>query len=160
MPLLVIILTGVWLNKRLERHKSRLQMDHAIIQKRAEIYAGIQDDINKIYSYIKRVGFWKEYSPECVLQSKRLVDQKIHSTKPYWSKNTIVDYQKFMAACFHTYRGHGTDAGIRTDIEQYKTLPNWQDAYKDSFASIFDLAQVNVCYDNLMAAFSKDFGIE
>lgn len=135
-------------------------MDHAIIQKRADIYAEVQEDLNKIYSYIKRVGFWKDYTPECILQSKRIVDQKIHSTKPYWSKNTIEKYQMFMAACFQTFRGHGVDAGIRADVEQYKNLANWQPAYTESFVSIFDKAELNTSYNNLMDALSKDFGIE
>jgi len=159
MPLIVVLLTGWWLNKRLENIKSRLQLDHSIIQKRAEIYAEIQDELNNIYSYIKRVGKWKELTPVTILESKRLIDQKIHTTKPYWSKNTIEQYEEFMNVCFKTFRGHGKDAGIKANIDRYKALPNWQETFTDSFVSGYDESSLDEINNKLMSALSKDFGI-
>jgi len=159
MPLIVILITGIWVNNRIEKLKDRLQMNQSIIQKRAEFYSKIQDDLNNIYSYIKRVGSWKNQTPISILQSKRLVDQKFHTTKPYWSKNTMSEYQKFMAVCFQTYRGHGLDAGIRAEVEHYKTLQNWESSFSDSFVSDFNSELVGSAYDKFMDALSKDFGL-
>jgi len=159
MPLIVILLTGWWVNKRLENMKSRLQLDHSIIGKRAEIYAEIQDDLNNIYSYIKRVGKWKELTPTKILESKRLVDQKFNTTKPYWSENTMNQYEEFMKVCFKTFRGHGKDAGIRASIERYKSLENWNALFNDSFVGGYDEDSLNNINKKLMKALSKDFGI-
>lgn len=159
MPLIIIFITGWWVNKRLENIKSRLQLDHSIIEKRAGIYAEIQDDLNNIYSYIIRVGKWKELTPEDILESKRLVDQKFHTTKPYWSENTMTQYEELMKVCFKTYRGHGKDAGIRAEIEQYKTLENWKLSFDDSFVGGYDKASLNNANKVFMDALSKDFGI-
>lgn len=159
MPLIVILLTGWWVNKRLEKIKSRLQIDHSIIEKRAAIYAEIQDDLNNIYSYILRVGNWKDLTPIQILESKRIVDQKFHTTKPYWSENTMTKYEEFMEICFKTFRGHGKDAGIRAEIERYKTLNNWKQSYCDSFVSDYDKVSLTSANKNLMDSLSKDFGI-
>ncbi len=159
MPLIVVVLAGYWLNKRLENIKSRLQLDQSIIQKRAEIYAEIQDDLNKIYSYIKRVGKWKELTPEEVLDSKRTVDQKFHTTKPYWSSSTFQQYENFMDICFETYRGHGKDAGIKADIDQYKSLSKWKSSFAGFFVGGYDSTLLDKANADLMAALSKDFGI-
>jgi len=159
MPLIVILLTGWWVNKRLETIKSRLQIDHSIIEKRAGIYAEIQDDLNNIYSYILRVGNWKDLTPIQILKSKRLVDQKLHTTKPYWSESTVTRYEEFMEICFKTFRGHGKDAGIRAEVEKYKSLSNWEQSYSDSFVGGYDKASLTSANKKLIDSFSKDFGI-
>ncbi len=159
MPLIIVLISGLWLNKKLENIKSRLQLDHSIIQKRAEIYSEIQDDLNNIYSYIRRVGKWKEFTPEKILQSKRLVDQKFYTTQPYWSKNTINKYKELMYICFKTHRGHTQDAGIRANVEKYKSLSNWKDSFENSFISDYDESHLNKIHGEFMEILSKDFGI-
>jgi hypothetical protein len=159
MPLIVVLLTGWWLNNRLEKLKSRLQLDHSIIQKRADIYAEIQDYLNNIYSYIQRVGHWKELDPALVLNSKRKLDQEFHATKPYWSKNTFHCYDEFMNVCFQTYRAHGKDAGIVACSCDYKTLSSWSDNFEKSFVDGYDRQKLIDANNRLMDALSKDFGI-
>ncbi|WP_423840668.1 hypothetical protein ONE56_18170 [Vibrio mytili] len=159
MPLIIIVLTGLWVNHRLEKLKSRFQLDHAIIKKRADIYAEIQDDINTIYSYIKRVGKWKEFTPKSVLEAKRNVDQKFHTTQPYWSKETIYKYHSLMSACFETYRGNGIDAGIIAEIDKYMCLPNWQDDFASDFVDGYNMSVLENAYSEFMDSLSKDFGI-
>ncbi|MDD9197608.1 hypothetical protein PVK62_17470 [Aliivibrio sp. S3MY1] len=160
MPLVVIIMTGIWVNTRLEKVKSRFQLDHSIIEKRATIYASIQEDFNKIYSYIRRVGDWKELTPNDILESKRKIDRIFHSTKPYWSKESFKAYEQFMSVCFKAYRGHGKDAGIIAKVERYQSLSNWESIFSECFESGYDkdkLVQVN---KELMESLSKDFGVE
>ncbi len=160
MPLIVIILTGIWVNKRLEKLKSRFQLDHAIIQKRADSYAEIQDDINKIYSYIKRVGDWKDYTPEDVLAAKRKSDKKFHTTKPYWSKDAFDSYSEFIKVCFKEYRGNGMDAGIIAQMDKYSALPNWNDTFAQGFVGGYDKSLLENAYSALMKSLSRDFGVE
>ncbi|GAA6167548.1 hypothetical protein [Sessilibacter corallicola] len=159
MPLFVIFLTGLWASKRLEKIKSRLQIDHTIIKKRAEIYSEIQDDLNDLYSYILRVGKWKELTPPDILEKKRNIDQKLYSTNPYWSQCTMKNYEKFIKICFKTYRGHGKDAGIRAEIEKYKGLANWEPRFNESFVDGYDEAELKKANKNFMESLSKDFGI-
>ncbi|EMF7366357.1 hypothetical protein V4F52_004177 [Vibrio vulnificus] len=159
MPLLVIVLTGFWVNNRLEKIKSRLQLDHSIIEKRAAIYASVQDDINIIYSYILRVGDWKDYKPSDILDCKRKVDKTFHSTQPYWSKEAFTSYQQFIKVCFKAYRGHGKDAGIIAQVDRYQGLDSWQDSFLDSFESGYDKEKLISANQSLMKALSKDFGI-
>lgn len=159
MPLLVIILTGIWVNKRLEKIKSRLQLDHSIIEKRAEIYASVQDDINTIYSYILRVGEWKSNTPGDILECKRKVDKTFHSTKPYWSKEAFEAYEHFIKVCFKAYRGHGKDAGIIAKVERYQMLDNWQPSFLCSFENGYEKEKLMTANQSLMTALSKDFGI-
>ena len=159
MPLIVIILTAIWVHKRLEKIKSRLHLDHSIIQKRAEIYAEVQDDINKIYSYIKCNGKWKEFTPTDVLKAKRDSDQKFHTTQPYWSSNMFSKYHAFINVCFMTNRGPGTDAGIIALVNEYKVLDSWDDKYIDYFVGGFDSDTLETAYSEFMASLSIDFGI-
>lgn len=159
-PIFVLLLSGLWLNKSLEKLKSRLQLNHAIIQKRADIYAEIQEDLNSIYSYIKRVGNWKALTPMDILEHKRKVDQKIHSTKPYWSKDMLNNYNYFMKTCFVTNRGHKIDAGIVAEVDKYKKLDSWNGDFEIHFDGIFNETTLDKANDNLMSALSKDFGVE
>ena len=159
MPLLVIVLTGFWVNKRLEKIKSRLQLDHSIIEKRAAIYASVQDEINTIYSYILRVGDWKEYTPTDILECKRKVDKTSHSTQPYWSKEAFEAYQQFIKVSFKAYRGHGKDAGIIAKVERYQRLDNWKPSFSESFESGYDKERLIAANQSLMSSLSKDFGI-
>ncbi|HIF9100110.1 TPA: hypothetical protein ACX6PR_000986 [Photobacterium damselae] len=159
MPLIVIIITGLWVNSRLEKIKSRLQLSHSIIEKRAEIYASVQFDINTIYSYIRRVGDWKENTPDDIIKCKRNLDKTFHSTKPYWSKDTFNAYENFVSVCFKEYRGHAKNAGIIAKVERYRELENWDNSFEDAFESGYNrdkLIQVN---NFLMTALSKDFGL-
>ncbi|MEZ9470456.1 hypothetical protein AB4211_08610 [Vibrio lentus] len=159
MPLCVVLLTGYLINTKLENVKSRLQLDHSIIEKRAETYALVKDDLNDIYSYIRRRGNWKEHTPEIIIGHKRTLDKAFYSTKPYWSNGAFSAYESFMKVCFKTNRGHGLDAGIIAEVNNYKNLDHWNDCFNDCFESGYDKAKLDEANKSLMEAFSKDFGI-
>ena len=159
-PIVVIILSGLWFNRSLEKLKSRLQTSQAIVQKRSEVYSEIQEPLNHIYCYIKRVGKWKSLTPEEVINSKRLVDQKMHTTRPFWSKAVRDVYEEFMQVCFVTNRGHTVNAGIVAEAAKYQDLDSWESEFIDYYAGSFDESRLDQVNDKLMAAFSKDFGVE
>jgi hypothetical protein len=159
-PILVLLLSGLWLNGSLEKLKSRLQKSQALVQKRAEIYSEIQEPLNDIYCYIKRMGKWKKQTPEEVLECKRIIDQKMYSTRPFWSKDMQFAYEDFMNTCFVTNRGHTVNAGIVAEVVKYKELDTWKEDFLGYYDGDFDESKLEKVNDKLMSAFSKDFGIE
>lgn len=159
-PLIITLITGLWIHKRLERYKSKLLIDQSIIKHRTDTYTTIKDDLNTIYSYIKRVGNWKELTPKNIIELKRKIDKEIYCTKPFWSKNLIEQYSVFINTCFKTNRGHGKDAAIIGSIDKYNDLPNWDDHFNDLFTEGFSEVKLDNAYNSLLNAFSKDFGVE
>ena len=158
---IAIFCGGCFFNVVLEKVKSKHQLSHSIIEKRANIYAEIQEDLNNIYSYIKRVGKWKDLTPEQIIECKRKVDQKIYSTKPYWSKEMFKSYNGFMKTCFETNRGHAQNAGIIAEIDKYKEKELWSSDFEAYFSkNDYDEGQLDWANNKLMDALSKDFGVD
>jgi hypothetical protein len=159
-PLIITFITGFWIHRKLEKYKSKLQIDQSIIKYRTDAYFKIRGDLNTIYSYIKRVGNWKELTPKEVIALKRTVDREIFCTKPFWSKELIEQYLKFINICFETNRGHGKDAAIIGNIDKYNDLPNWNNDFDDLFTDGFSEVKLDNSYESLLNTFSKDFGVE
>lgn len=159
-PLIITFLTGFWIHKRLEKYKAKLLIDQTVIKYRADTYFKVKDDLNTIYSYIKRVGSWKEHTPERIIEFKRTVDREIYCTKPFWSHQFIEKYSQFMNTCFQTNRGHGKDAAIIGNIIKYNDLPNWNADYVDLFTDGFSEEELDKSYDVLLNTLSKEFGVE
>ncbi|MEP1446175.1 MAG: hypothetical protein ABJK37_08705 [Paraglaciecola sp.] len=159
-PIVAVFVSGFWSNRSLEKLKSRLQASQAIVQKRVEIYSEIQESLNDIYCYIKRVGKWKTLTPIELINRKRLVDEKMHATRPFWSKGMRDAYKEFMDVCFVTNRGHKVNAGIVAEVVKYQKLDTWQNGFKEYYDGSFDESKLDNVNDKLMAALSKDFGVE
>lgn len=159
-PLIITLITGFWIHRRLEKYKSKLLIDQSVIKHRAEVYFNIKGDLNTIYSYIKRVGNWKELTPDEIIDLKRKVDREIYCTKPFWSKGLINQYSNFINTCFETNRGHGKDAAIIGSVVKYSDLPNWDRRFEDFFTGGFSEDKLDKSYELLLTSFSKDFGVE
>lgn len=159
-PIIVLLLSGLWLNRSLEKLKSRLQKSQEIVKKRAEIYSEIQEPLNNIYCYIKRIGDWKEFTPKDIVEYKRVIDRSFHVTRPFWSKEVWKAYENFMNTCFVTNRGHKVNAGIIAEVAKYEKLKSWDDGFTDCYHDGFDQPKLEKANDNLMNALSKDFGVE
>lgn len=159
-PLIITLITGLWINKRLEKYKSKLLIDQSIIKHRTDSYSTIKNDLNTIYSYIKRVGNWKEQTPKDIIELKRKIDKEIYCTKPFWSKDLVEEYSKFINTCFKTNRGHGKDAAIIGSINKYNDLSNWNSHFNDLFTDGFSEVKLDSAYNSLLNAFSKDFGVQ
>lgn len=159
-PLIITLITGLWIHRRLEKYKSKLLIDQSVIKHRTDAYFKIKDDLNSIYSYIKRVGDWKDLTPKKILELKRNIDKQIYCTKPFWSKELIEQYLNFINVCFKTNRGHGKDAAIIGDVAKYNDLPNWHNDFNDLFTDGFSEQKLDKSYELLLNTFSKDFGVE
>ncbi|GAC02871.1 MAG: hypothetical protein ACKVI8_20150 [Paraglaciecola sp.] len=158
-PIVALLLSALWFNRSLEKLKSRLQITQVIVQKRAEIYTEMQEPLNEIYCYIKRVGKWKITTPEQVLAHKRFVDQKMHATRPFWSMGMQAAYKEFMDVCFVTNRGHKINAGIVAEVVKYQELNSWKDEFIGYYDGSFDESRLDQVNDKLMVALSNDFGV-
>jgi hypothetical protein len=159
-PIVVLLLSGLWFNRSLEKLKSRLQASQAIVQSRAKIYTEIQEPLNDIYCYIKRVGKWKTLKPSDVIAHKRVVDQIMHATRPFWSKQMQKSYQEFMDVCFVTNRGHRINAGIVAEVAKFKELESWKYEFYAYFDGDFNEEKLDKANDKLMRSLSKDFGVD
>ena len=159
-PLIITFIAGLWINRRLERYKAKLLVDQSVIKRRADTYFKIKDDLNTIYIYIKRVGGWRDLTPEKVIELKRKVDKEIYCTKPFWSKELINKYLDFMNVCFKTNRGHGRDAAIIADVTKYNDLPGWDGNSNELFSDGFSEEELDKSYELLLNAFSREFGVE
>jgi len=159
-PIVVLLLSGLWFNRSLEKLKIRLQASQAIVQKRAEIYTEIQEPLNDIYCYIKRVGKWKTLKPSDVIERKRVVDQKMHATRPFWSEQMQKSYQEFMDVCFVTYRGHKINAGIVAEVAKFQELSSWEVEFSSYFDGNFNEPKLDKANDKLMRSLSIDFGVD
>ncbi|QUM85465.1 hypothetical protein [Moritella sp. 28] len=159
-PIIVLLISGLWFNRSLEKLKSRLQASQAIVEKRANIYVDIQEPLNDIYSYIKRVGKWKTLTPSDVIECKRKVDQKMHATRPFWSKQMQKSYKEFMDICFVTNQGHAINAGIVAEVAKFQELDSWESEFTAYFTGEFDESKLDKANDKLMSSLSKDFGVD
>jgi hypothetical protein len=159
-PVVALFLSGLLFNRSLEKLKSRIQASQAVVEKRAEIYAEIQEPLNDIYCYIKRVGKWKTLKPSGVIERKRKVDQKMHATRPFWSKQMQESYKEFMAVCFVTNRGHTINAGIVAEVAKFQELDTWESEFIAYFSGDFDESKLDKANDKLMSSLSQDFGVD
>jgi hypothetical protein len=159
-PIIAILISGLWSNRSLEKLKARIQSSQTVVAKRVELYSNIQEPLNEIYCYIKRVGSWKEYTPEDVIDLKRSVDKKIYSSLPFWSEEMRKTYFEFMDICFETNRGHRINAGIIADPSKYRELQSWKPEFEDYFCGSYSESKLDEMNIKLMSAFSKDFGVK
>lgn len=159
-PIIAVLLTGKWLNINLEKVKNKLEHGQSITNKRMELYSEIKDDLNNVYSYIKRVGNWKDQTPDKIIDTKRVLDQKMYTSLPYWTTELFASYTLFMDVCFETNRGHKENAGLRAQKSKYMKLDNWSNRFDDCFVDGFDEAKLDAKYLQLVNSFAKNFGIE
>ena len=157
---IVVVIVGFFIQRTIAKYVARATLDHAIIDKRAEIYSTVEFGLNDIYCYIKRVGNWKEKTPADIIEAKRAIDRIMYASKPYWSTELFNCYRDFMYTCFDTYRGTNKDAGIIAEQNKYKSLKTWRGSFSSFYAPGFDEDKLDKNFARLEWAFSLDFGIE
>jgi len=158
IPLFVVGF-GFWINKRIASFTAKKQVDHTVMEKRTSIYENIQSELNELYCYLMRIGDWKEFTPEQILQKKRTVDKAMYAGKPFWSVGLFSSYTQFMDTCFLTHRGHGKDAGIRANINRYNSLGNWENRFVSFFEEAIERDIISEKFKELEISFSIDFGV-
>lgn len=157
IPLSVVFL-GYLVGRYSKRYDERMSLHGKIIEKRVELFEQISQPLNDIYIYIIRVGSWKEYTPDEIIQKKRKADTLMYSNRPYWTEMLFSTYESFMGAAFETYTGHACDAKIRSNYNSYEDLPNWSDDYVKLFSKKVDKEQLHKTNEKLMQVFAQEFG--
>ena len=155
----VVLFLGIWAKKITTNFEKRNSLNNRIIQKRSDIYEEIGADLNDIYVFLIRVGHWKSLSPSIVVSKKRIIDQKMHQNRPYWSASVFKKYEEYMSSCFESWTGSGEDAKIRTYPHNFHSLDKWDESWTSFFSTKEpNLNLVHEKYIALISAFSKDFG--
>lgn len=122
-----------------------------------EYYSEVSDGLNDIYTYLIRVGNWKDKSPTDIIDYKRNISKIMHKSKPFWSKEVFTAYRNFILSVFETNTVHREDAKIKADIEKYGTLTEEE---KERFTNLkANKSDIKLKYSILEKAFSKDMGV-
>lgn len=170
LPIAVVALTLI-INTRLNEFNSELKskeneqqykykISEKIVEDKRSIYRSISIDINSIYIYINDVGNFYDFSPEIIIQKKRVVDSIFFSHNSYWNTDTRNAYKDFMSAAFMTYSGPGQPARIRSRPDQKIAAAlyrgeQWNKERNDAFNGEFD-PSINGKYTDLVKAFLLD----
>ncbi|WP_028857477.1 hypothetical protein [Psychrilyobacter atlanticus] len=156
---IIILLLGIWAKNIAINYEKRASLNDRIIKKRVDIYETIGKDLNDIFVYLLQVGDWKEFSPNQIIEKKRDIDRNMYISRPYWSDSAFLSYTEFMNIAFETYTGVGSNAKIKTNTYQLKTLPNWEESWEKLFSNVpTEMKVIIEKYSLLIKNLSSEFG--
>ena len=138
------------LTKTLEYSQWRNQK---LIEKRIALWDEIGPVLNDIYCYCSRVGSWKDFRPQDVINKKREADKLAYLGTPYFSHAFFECYHQFIESCFETYQGHGKDAKLKSDSQKHKNVhPEWEEQWNHHFVTTsFDENEISKSYAALIS---------
>ena len=148
---------GVITNMTLQESNHNFSLNKIIITKRAEIYEKIGKKLNNIYCYIEEVGEYKDMTPETILKDRRDLNNKMHSHRAFWSPETFDLYLNYMDRKLLLY-GKVTDARIKDDPGQKRSLPSWQEDWNNRFTGM-ESPTHKQSYELLLNSIASDLGI-
>lgn len=119
------LLIGIWVAwwlwylgssaTRVNEDQARLDAQvKAVVDQRLKLWENIAPKMNEIYCYFLEVGDWKALDGKMILDTKRELDAEMYSNQIMWDPEFFKTYERFMKATFHTYRGPGLNAALRT----------------------------------------------
>ncbi len=124
---------------RLKSMDEALWQSRLIIQKRLQIYDRIAPDLNRVYCFIRLVGYWKDISPADLIDTKRRLDREVNISRHLLSEEFYRAHLEFMQLCFRTFTGPGEDAKIRGVVvhelgdRRVHTHYQWEEVYEYFF---------------------------
>lgn len=159
-PIIVVVL-GIWVARMTRRLEQVQWTGRKIIERRIDVYDEIAPMLNDLVVYFTFVGHWKELSPQQVIDSKRLLDRRVHVSAPLFSDHFLSAYFSFIDICFKTYQGWGTNARLRMDPKRHKEAAgsSWISAWNNVFCEESDRTdpqQVRSAYQTLIKAFAEE----
>lgn len=150
---------GLITNMTLQESNHNFSLNKIIITKRAEIYEQIGKKLNNIYCYIEEVGEYKDMNPETILKYRRYLNTKMHSHKAFWSPETFDLYLNYMdREAFALWQGEVTDARIKDDPGQKRSLPSWQEDWNNRFTGM-ESPTHKQSYELVLNSIASDLGI-
>lgn len=160
-----VVITGLFINKRLKVFEHKQWKNQKLIEKRLEIYSEIAPLYNDLLCYYTFVGNWKDLSPDNIVKYKRIIDKKINLAVPLFSEEFVIECNKFIELCYKLYNGWGEDAKLRTTIKHRKESysENWNKNWDAIFCNDKDctnIGDIRKAYLNIMKVFSKEIGLQ
>lgn len=160
---IVIVLLGIWINKRLKSLEQLQWANQKLIEKRLYIYEEIVPKLNDILCYFTYIGCWKDLEPKEVVSLKRKVDKLAHVYSPLFSNDFLKTYGEFINLCFETYSGWSSDAKLRTQFERRVEANNqWNPEWEIYFSvtdKISDPELIKSSYFKFVKNLSNEIGI-
>jgi hypothetical protein len=160
---LIVLLLGVWINRRLKILEHLQWANQKLIDKRLKIYEELIPLLNDILCYFTYIGCWKELEPTKVIKLKRTVDKIVYVNSPLFVKEFLEKYNNFIGLCYSTYSGWGNDAKLRTAFHRRKeSCEDWNSEWENSFtdkSEITDPTQIKKAYLEFVQLFAKEIGI-
>jgi len=101
-PVVVIVL-GLFINRRLKRFEHLQWSNQKLIEKRLELYDKLAPQLNKLYCFYMWVGYWKKISPEEAIATKRELDMQVNIYRHLLGTEFYSEYEKYIALLFETY---------------------------------------------------------
>ncbi len=165
---LTVAVFGYFLNQRLKSIDDAQWQSRKITEKRIELFDEIAPELNKVFCFCTFLGYWKDISPEAMLESKRELDKKVNINRHLLSDEFYKSYEGFIHLAFSTFTGWGQDAKIRAAVASgmadRKKHANYD--WKQEFASMFDEQSIPprqeflVSYSKAMEALRNCIGLD
>ncbi len=164
----VVVVVGWLINRRLKFIDQAQWQNRKIIEKRIALYDDIAPLMNRVYCFCRWVGYWKDITPDEVLEAKRELDKTINIYRHLLSEGFYSDYNKFIHISFRTWTGRGEDAKIKSQISggngnrrkdcNYKWHTKWDSYFNEESAEPFK--KLDEVYAQAMAALKLSIGLD
>ena len=160
----VVVIVGLFLNKRLKRFEYRQWRNQKLIEKRLSVYDDLAPLLNDILCYYTYVGNWKDNTPAQIVNLKRTIDKKIYLAAPIFCRDFFSACMTFMETCYEPYTGWGQDAKLKTKVQRRQESfgSNWDKEWNQVFCTdnCPEPKQVTTAYLNIMNIFSEEIGLQ
>jgi hypothetical protein len=164
-PVVVGIL-GWIINRRLKNIDQIQWQNRKIIEKRLDLYDKIAPHMNRIFCFIRWVGYWKDITPDQMLESKRELDRIINIYKYLIGDDFYHSYESFISFTFETWIAPGSDPKVRSVIEgangnrrkdcNYTWEQKWESYFTNEISSFEELENK---YERAMNQLKKSIGL-
>jgi len=166
VPVTVAIL-GYFINRSVKRLEHSQWANQKLVEKRLEIFEEVAPCLNDLYCFFIFKGHWKELTPPAIVGMKRSIDKAMYVHQYLFNDSLMNEYRTFMNTCFKTHNTPGSDAKLRTLIndnanDREKFVPNWQKEWEILFvipSEVSPKKDVRDYYQALILAFTIALGI-
>lgn len=162
---LILAFTGLYLNRMLKKFEHRQWRNQKLIEKRLLIYDELAPLLNDLLCYYTYIGSWKDFTPDEIVQKKRVIDKKFHIAAPLFSKIFFPEMMIFINLCFKPFQGWGLDAKLLTGTYRRKEVfgdkwdKNWDALFIGNSNEVTDPKKIKESYLRVMKIFSDDIGL-
>ncbi|MCW2703290.1 MAG: hypothetical protein JWQ37_1285 [Blastococcus sp.] len=166
---IAVFLLGYLVTRSTRRLDEARWAKQKVVEERIKVYGEVAQKLNDIYCYFSFIGPWKDFSPVDMVARKRDCDRIMHTTRAFFSTQTVEAYQAFIRTCFSEYAGADQDARLRARLmsplgdrrrawkaAKGKTWPtDWDDRFVPADKAVSD-EEVRSAYDRLLKAFHEE----